>query len=224
MKIDILTAFPAMFDSPFAESIVKRAQEKGKVEIKIYDLRKWTLDKYQSIDDHPYGGGAGMVLMVEPIYRALQDIDPDWKAFRILFTARGARIMQEKVRELSKEKHLVLISGHYEGTDERVHEHLVDVCLSLGDFILTGGEIPAMALTDAVVRLIPGVLGNEESVVNESFSESSDNKSYLEYPHYAKPAEFKTKKGEIWKVPSVLLSGNHAEIKKWRQNSKKVSS
>jgi tRNA (guanine37-N1)-methyltransferase len=220
MKIDILTAFPAMF-TPFAESMVKRAQEKGKVYIHIHNLRDWTSDTYQSIDDHPYGGGAGMVLMVEPIYKALQDIDPGWKAFRILFTARGARIMQEKVRELSKKEHLVLICGHYEGTDERVHEHLVNVCLSLGDFILTGGEIPAMALTDAVVRLIPGVLGNKQSVVDESFSESSKN--YLEYPHYAKPAAFKTKKGEIWKVPSVLLSGNHAEIKKWRENNKKLS-
>jgi tRNA (guanine37-N1)-methyltransferase len=174
MKIDILTIFPDMFKSPFEESILRRAQDKSLVGISIDDLRKWTTDKHKTVDDKPFGGGAGMVMMVEPIYKALEELDPKHEAHRILFTAKGARIVQEKVQELSEKKHLILICGHYEGVDARVGEHLVDEQISIGDFVLTGGEIPAMALTDAVVRLLPGVLGNEGSVKDESFSKGRD--------------------------------------------------
>ncbi|MDD3647672.1 MAG: tRNA (guanosine(37)-N1)-methyltransferase TrmD [Candidatus Dojkabacteria bacterium] len=240
MQIDILTIFPNMFDSPFAESIVKRAQEMGKVDIRVHDLRRWTSDKHKTVDAKPFGGGAGMVMMIEPIYRALEEVDLDHKAHRILLTAKGARIVQEKVRELSGKDHIILVCGHYEEIDHRVHDYLVDECISIGDFILTGGEIPAMALTDAVVRLIPGVLGNEESLKDESFSVPSlklkalrqrrtslwlESSNVLEYPQYTRPAEFRTDEGKVLKVPRVLLSGNHGEIKKWRgENRKKASS
>lgn len=218
MKIDILTIFPKMFESPFSESIVKRAQGKGRVEINIHNLRRWTKDKYQSVDDKPFGGGAGMIMKIEPIYKALEEIDSGHKAYRMLLTAKGARIMQEKVRELSGKKHLILICGHYEGIDHRVHEHLVDECISIGDFVLTGGEIPAMAIIDAVVRLIPGVLGNVDSLKEESFSEED----YIEYPQFTRPEIFKTKEGEELKVPDVLLSGDHKKISEWKKrNSKK---
>jgi tRNA (guanine37-N1)-methyltransferase len=222
MKIDILTIFPDMFKFVFTESIIKRAINARKVEIETHDLRKWTHDSYKTVDDHPFGGGAGMILKIEPIYEALEELDANWKAYRILFTAKGARIVQEKVRELSKKNHLIFICGHYEGVDERVHKHLVDECISLGDFVLTGGEIPAMALVDSVVRLIPGVLGNEESVVDESFSQTEDGKQYLEYPQYTRPAEFKTKDGKVLKVPEVLLTGNHEKIKEWREGNRKL--
>ncbi|MBN2016464.1 tRNA (guanosine(37)-N1)-methyltransferase TrmD [Candidatus Dojkabacteria bacterium] len=227
MKIDILTIFPEMFESPFDQSIVKRAKDAGKAEIHIYDLRKWTTDKHKTVDDKPFGGGAGMIMMIEPIYKALEELDPNHKAHRILFTAKGARIMQEKVRELYKKEHLVLICGHYEGVDHRVHEYLVDECISIGDFVLTGGEIPAMALTDAVVRLLPGVLGNVESLSEESFSAGSKAESqqltadsYLEYPQYTRPAVFKTKDEKELKVPEVLLSGDHEKIAEWHEANK----
>lgn len=229
MQIDILTIFPKMFDSPFDESILRRAQDEKKVEINVYDLRKWTTDKHMTVDAKPFGGGAGMVMKIEPIYKALEDLDRNHEAHRILFTAKGERIIQEKVRELSEKKHLILICGHYEGVDARVGEHLVDESISIGDFILTGGEITAMALTDAVTRLIPGVLGNVESIKDESFSASNDAKSrklsarsYLEYPQYTRPAEFKTKDGKTLKVPKVLLSGDHEEVKKWREEKRKL--
>lgn len=222
MKIDIITIFPDMFKSPFGESIIKRAIDNQKVEISIHDLRKWTTDKYKSVDDKPYGGGAGMILKIEPIYKALEELDKEHKACRILFTAKGARIMQEKVRELSKKDHLIIVCGHYEGVDERVHNYLVDECISLGDFVLTGGEIPAMALTDAVIRLIPGVLGNENSLKEESFSEGSKKgEVYLEYPQYTRPEVFKTKDGGLLKVPKELLSGNHEAIREWKERMKK---
>lgn len=235
MKIDIITIFPKMFNSPFAESIIKRAKDAGKVKINIHDLRKWTTDKHKTVDDKPFGGGVGMIMKVEPIYKALEELDRCHKAWRILFTAKGTRIVQEKMRELSKKNHLILICGHYEGVDSRVGEYLVDECISIGDFVLTGGEIPAMALTDAVVRLIPSVLGNIESLEEESFSISTEAKnglqqavsgkrladSYLEYPQYTRPAKFKTESGKVLKVPEVLLSGDHESIKKWREGRKR---
>jgi len=208
-----------MFDSVFSESIIKRAQEKKKVQISIHDLRKWTKDRHKTVDDKPFGGGAGMVMMLQPLYDALCDLDPGHKAYRVLFTAKGKRIIQEKVRELSFKKELILICGHYEGIDHRVHEHLVDECVSIGDFVLTGGEIPAMALVDATTRLIPGVVGNEESIIDESFSRTEEGTMYIEYPQYTRPAEFKTKKG-VLKVPDVLLSGDHKAIKEWREGHK----
>jgi tRNA (guanine37-N1)-methyltransferase len=223
VKIDVITIFPDMFRSVFKESIIMRAQNKKKVSISIHNLRKWSHDKHKTVDNKPFGGGAGMVMMVEPIYSALRELDQSHFAYRILFTAKGERIMQEKVRELSQKKHLILICGHYEGVDHRVHEHLVDECLSVGDFILTGGEIPAMALTDAVVRLLPGVVGNETSVIDESFSKSKKGKTYIEYPQYTRPAEFTTIEGTILKVPDILLSGDHKKVKKWREENKKMA-
>jgi tRNA (guanine37-N1)-methyltransferase len=205
MKIDILTLFPKMFTGPFAESIVKRAQDKGLVEIKIHDLRDWTKDTRKTVDGRPYGGGVGMVLSVEPVYLALKDLKKkDSKV--VLLTPQGKTFKQNVAKEYSNLKHLILICGHYEGFDERIREHLIDEELSIGDYVLTGGELPAMIVIDTIVRLIPGVLEKEEATVFESFS------PYLEYPQYTRPEEFKG-----WKVPEVLKSGNHKEIEKWRK-------
>lgn len=220
MKIDIVTIFPKMFVSPFSESIVKRAVKQKKLEIEVHDLRKWTTDKHKTVDGKPFGGGPGMIMMIEPIYKALKSIDPDHKARRILFTAKGAVIMQEKVRELSKVDNLVLICGHYEEIDQRVHDFLVDERISIGNFILTGGEIPAIALVDAISRLLPGVLGNELSNVDESFSDQ--NSSIVEYPQYTRPEIFKINSKRSLKVPEVLLSGDHKKIKEWRESMRKI--
>ena len=212
MKVDIVTIFPGMFKGPIDESILKRAQEKNLVEIEVNDLRKWVSDKHKSVDNSPYGGGPGMVMMVEPVDKAIRSLlaqqgDSLTKPKVILMTPQGKQFEQKKAQELSKLEHLIFICGHYEGVDERVREHLVDEEISIGDYVLTGGEFPAMVVIDSVVRLIPGVLGKEASLDEESFSNG-----LLEYPHYTRPEEF-----EGWKVPDVLLSGNHAEIAKWRK-------
>ncbi len=205
MKINILTLFPSMFKGPFDESIVKRAQDKGLIEIKIHDLRKWGLGQRRTVDDRPYGGGVGMVMMVEPVFNALNEIKTKYSKV-ILLTPQGKTFNQEKARELSKEKEIILICGHYEGYDERIR-NLADEEISIGDYVLTGGEIPAMAITDAVVRLIPKVLEKPQATEFESFSQN-----LLEYPQYTRPENFKEEK-----VPPVLLSGNHKEIEKWRK-------
>ncbi len=210
MKIDILTLFPKMFAGPFEESIIKRAQDKELVEIKIHDLRKWGLDERRTVDDRPYGGGVGMIIRVDVIDHALKDLNTEYKIQNtktVLLDATGKTFTQSKAREFSKCEHLILIAGHYEGVDHRIHEHLVDEVISVGDYVLTGGEIPAMVITDSVVRLIPGVLPKPEATEIESFS--SEGK--LEFPQYTRPEEYKS-----WKVPEVLLSGNHKEIEKWR--------
>lgn len=199
-----------MFEGPFDQSIIKRAQEKGLVEIKIHDLRQWATDKHKTVDDHPYGGGVGMLMMVEPIYRALQALKLKIKNEKlkiILMDPAGIPFNQLKAQELSKLDNLVLIAGHYEGVDARVKEHLIDEEISIGDYILTGGELPAMVMVDAIVRLIPGVLEKPEATQLESFQEN-----LLEAPQYTRPEEFKG-----WKVPEVLLSGNHKEIEKWKK-------
>lgn len=206
MKIDILTLFPKMFKGPFDESIVKRAQEKSLVEIKIHNLRKWAKDKHKTVDDRPFGGGVGMVLMVEPIYEALKKIRKKGSKV-ILLTPQGKVFNQKTARSYAKEKHLIFICGHYEGVDERIREHLVDEEISIGDYVLTGGELPVMVVVDSLIRLIPGVLKKEEAIKNESFSAKS-----LEYPQYTRPANFKG-----WKVPEVLLSGDHKKIAAWRK-------
>lgn len=205
MRVDIVTIFPEMFKGPFEESILKRAQEKGLVEIKIHDLRDWATDAHKTVDDRPYGGGAGMVMRVDVIARAITQLKTQNSKI-ILLTPQGQKFNQAKAQELAKQEHLILIAGHYEGVDERVRS-LVDEEISIGDYVLTGGELPAMVVVDAVVRLIPGVLGKEESLSEESF-----NQDLLEYPQYTRPEEFKGTK-----APEVLLSGNHAEIAKWRQ-------
>lgn len=214
MQIDILTLFPEMFKGTFNESMLKRAQKNNLAAINIHNLRKWAVDKHNTVDDRPYGGGAGMVIMVEPVDRALANLRQK-SSHVILMSPQGNRFTQQTAQKLSKHKHLIIICGHYEGFDERIREHLVDEEISLGDFVLTGGEIPTMAIVDATVRLLPGVLGKKESLAEESHTKPG----YLEYPHYTRPVEY-----QGWEVPEVLLSGNHAEIKKWREeNSRKTS-
>lgn len=221
MTFHIITIFPKIFDSYFNESIIKRAKNNKLINIKVHNLRDYTKDKHKTVDDTPYGGGAGMVLKIEPIWRCVQFLSSKFKAQSsklsktriILFSAKGKRFTQADAKRLKKYENLILICGRYEGVDERVAKYLADEEISIGDFVLTGGEIPAMVVVDSITRLIPGVLGNLESPQNESFSK----KNYLEYPQYTKPAEYNK-----WKVPEVLLSGDHKEIEKWRKkNSKK---
>ena len=206
MKINILTLFPKMFDGPFGESIVKRAQDKNIIDLKITDLRSFATDKYKSVDDKPYGGGAGMVIRVDIIDKAIEG-----KIGKIiLLDAGGERFTQKKAQELAKEESLIIICGHYEGIDHRVHEYIADEVISIGDYVLSGGEIPAMVIVDSVVRLLPGALGNSESLAEESHTWSVK----AEYPQYTRPEEYKG-----WKVPEVLLSGDHKKIKEWRAGS-----
>lgn len=212
MKISILTLFPEMFSGPFSSSIVKRAQDKQAVSIEYINIRDAATDTYKSVDDHPYGGGAGMILRVDVVDRAIQSIKSRPKAGQplakkvILLDPQGTPYTQKKARELSTFEHLVLVCGHYEGVDERIRT-LVDEEISIGDFVLTGGEIPAMVIVDSVVRLIPGVLRNEEATLHESFEQS-----LLEYPQYTRPETYKGSS-----VPLVLVSGNHKAIAVWRQ-------
>lgn len=219
MKIDIITIFPDMFKGPFDESILRRAQDKTLVEIKIHNLRKWTGDKRGTVDDRPYGGGVGMVMMVAPIADAIEDTKlqsyRDTKKEKIvLLSPRGKVWKQEMAQEYSKLEHLILICGHYEGVDERIKNY-IDGEISIGDFVLTGGEIPAMVLVDSIVRLIPGVISKPQATQFESFGKirnsQLDNSQLLEYPQYTHPEEFNG-----LKVPPILLSGNHKEIEKWR--------
>lgn len=217
MKIDIITLFPDMFKGPFDASIIKRAESKGIINVKVHNLRDWGETDRKNVDDRPYSGGPGMILRVDIIDKALSALKfqiPNSKFKRkiVLLDATGEKFTQQKAQELSKIDHLILIAGHYEGVDHRVHEHLVDEVISIGDYVLTGGEIPAMVLTDSIIRLIPGVLGKDESSVDESHKEPG----YLEYPQYTRPETYKAGVGKKWSVPNVLLSGNHAEIKKWR--------
>lgn len=207
MRIDILTLFPEMFDGFLNTSIIKRARDNDLIDIKVHNFRDYSLDKHKRVDDYPYGGGAGMVLMCEPIFRAIDDIRTD-DSLVIMLTPSGKVFKQEVAIDLSKKKHLILLCGHYEGFDERIRT-IVDMELSIGDYVLTGGEVPAMAITDAVTRLIPGVISNE-SLDSESF-----NDGLLDYPNYTKPAIFRG-----MKVPEVLLSGHHKNIDEYRQNER----
>ena len=206
LKIDIITLFPKMFKGPFNESIVKRAQDKKLVRINIHDLREYGFGERKTVDDRPYGGGIGMILMVEPIYKVLKKIKTK-NSKVILLTPRGKTFNQQNSIELSKSEHLIFIAGHYEGYDERITK-FIDQEISIGNFILTGGEIPTMAIIDSIVRLIPGVLKKEDATKYESFSEEN----LVEYPQFTRPEEFKG-----LKVPQILLSGNHKEISGWRK-------
>jgi len=211
MKIDILTLFPEICRAPLSESMMKRAQETKIVDLRIHNLRDWTTDKHHIVDDAPFGGGQGMVMKPEPIFAAVEELQKsaisNQKSKIILMSPGGRRLDQELATELSKESHLTVVCGHYEGVDHRVIEHLVDLEVSIGDYVLTNGAIAAVVLVDAVVRLLPGVLGHEQSAQDDSFSAG-----LLEAPQYTRPAEFRG-----WKIPEVLLSGNHAEIAKWRK-------
>jgi len=212
MLFNLITIFPDIFDSYFAKAMVKRAQLKKIIQIKITDLRHYAGNKYKSVDDTPYGGGAGMVLKIEPIYKALKSIKRKKKSRVILFSALGKTLTQKDLRRLRKYDQLIMICGRYEGVDNRVAEKLVDEEISIGNYVLTGGEIPAMILVDGITRLLPGVLGNLESPKDESFSKENE----LEYPQYTKPEKFKS-----WKVPEVLLSGHHGKITDWRIGQKR---
>ena len=205
MRIDILTLFPEMF-TPLKTSIIGRAENSGKVNINVIDIREYTLDKHKKCDDAPFGGGAGMVMMAQPIASAIQAIDSDHQARRIYLSPKGKKLNQNAVLEYAECERLLLLCGHYEGVDQRVLDLFIDEELSLGDFVLTGGEIPAMALTDAVCRYVSGVI-NRQSLEQESFSDG-----LLEYPQYTRPQEFMG-----LSVPAVLTSGNHGDIEKWRK-------
>ncbi len=236
MTFHLITIFPEIFDSYLKEGILRRAQAADKVKVKVYNLRDFATDKHKTVDDTPYGGGPGMVLKVEPIFRCLEKIKEEIEAgedaevlqekdaerkgnshFQIpktlvlLTSAKGKQFSQFKAEELKKYEHIVIICGRYEGVDERVAQHLVDEEISVGRYILTGGELPALIVADAVTRLLPGVLGNEESLNSESYNQKDE----LDYPTYTKPENF-----QHWKVPPVLLSGDHAKIAKWREDKK----
>ena len=229
MKFDIITIFPKIFDSYFKESIIKRAQEKGVIKINVHNLRDYTTDKHKTVDDTPYGGGAGMVLKVEPIYRCITSIKSqitnsksqtnlksqisNLKTRVILFSVKGKKYTQKDAKRLSKYDQLIFICGRYEGVDERVAKYIADEEISIGDFVLTGGEVPAMVVVDSITRLLPKVLGNDQSILYESHSEDG----YLEHAQYTKPEEFNK-----WKVPKILLSGNHGEIENWRKKNSKL--
>ena len=218
MRFDIISLFPESFASYFGVSILKRAQEEQRIEIHTHQLRDFALDKHKTVDDTPYGGGAGMLLKPEPLALSLahvRAIDSEKKTRVILFSAKGKRYTQEDVRRLSEYERLILVCGRYEGVDERIAEHFVDEELSIGEYVLTGGEIPALVVVDSVTRLLPGVLGNAESAQKESHSEEG----VLEYPQYTKPEVF-----EEYTVPEVLLSGNHGEIERWRQAQSRSNS
>jgi tRNA (guanine37-N1)-methyltransferase len=211
MKIDVLTLFPAMFAGPLDESIVKRARDAGLLDLKIHNLRDWTHDRHKTVDDRPFGGGPGMLLKPEPLFEAIENLKRE-KTRVILLSPAGRQFNQAIAHELAQQEDLLLVTGHYEGFDGRVQEKLADDELSIGDYVLTNGALPAMVVIDAVTRLLPGALGDDESSHDESFSHG-----LLEYPQYTRPAEFRG-----MKVPDVLVSGHHAEIEKWRREQAKL--
>jgi tRNA (guanine37-N1)-methyltransferase len=206
MRIDILTLFPEICRAPLSESMMKRAQASGQLDLRIHNIRDWTTDKHRIVDDAPFGGGQGMVMKPEPIFAAVESLRSE-ESTVILMTPQGRRFSQAVAQDLSAKPHLIIICGHYEGVDHRVAEHLVDLEISIGDYVLTNGAIAAVIVVDAVARLLPGVLGDEQSAVDDSFS-----RGLLEGPQYTRPADFRG-----WKVPDVLLSGNHGEIAAWRK-------
>lgn len=207
MRIDIITVLPELLDSPLNYSIVKRARDKKLVEINVINLRDFATDKYKSVDDYAFGGGAGMVMMIEPVYRAIEKLRSERDYDEIIYTSPdGEKFSQKMANSLSLKKNLIILAGHYKGIDQRIREHLVTKEISIGDYVLSGGEIPAAAITDAIVRLIPGAMSDEQSALSDSFQDD-----LLAPPVYTRPAEFKG-----WKVPDVLLSGHAANIDKWR--------
>ena len=214
IHFDIVTIFPEVISAYTNSSIIKRAQEKELVKINIHNLRNWAKDKHKSVDDKPYGGGPGMLMKIEPIFNCLKDLKKE-NSTVILTSPKGEKLTQKKLKELSANTnaHYIILCGHYEGFDQRIHDYLVDYEYSIGDYVLSGGELPALVLVDGITRLIPGVLGNEESLISETF-----NSDIPDYPQYTKPEEFNG-----WKVPDILLSGNHKEIKEWRENMSKMS-
>lgn len=210
MRIDVLTLFPAMFAGPLDESIIKRAREANLLDLRIHNLRDYAHDRHKTVDDRPFGGGPGMLLKPEPLFEAIEDLSRE-SAYVVLLSPSGRVFNQQAAQELTQHEHLVLVTGHYEGFDERVRAELADDELSIGDYVLTNGALPAMVVIDTVTRLLPGVLGDDQSSHDESFSHG-----LLEYPQYTRPAEFRG-----MKVPEILLSGNHAQIARWRAEQAK---
>jgi tRNA (guanine37-N1)-methyltransferase len=207
MRIDILTVVPELLESPLSHSIVKRAREKGLVEINMINLRDFTADKYKTVDDYAYGGGAGMVLMIEPVFRAIEKLKSEREYDEIIYTTpEGEKFNQKTANLLSLKNNLIILAGHYKGVDQRIRDRLITMEISIGDFVLSGGELPAAIITDAIVRLIPGAMSDEQSALSDSFQDD-----LLAPPVYTRPADFKG-----WKVPDILLSGHSAEIEKWR--------
>lgn len=208
MRIDILSVVPELLDSPLNQSILKRAQAKGVVEIHVHNIRDWSKDKFRKTDDYPFGGEAGMVMMVQPIFDCINDLCSQRKYDEIIYTAPDAPQFTQKVaNELSLKENIMILCGHYKGVDQRVRDHLITRELSIGDFVLTGGELPACMMTDAIVRVLPGAMGDEASALSDSFQDN-----LLAPPVYTRPAEFNG-----WRVPDVLLSGNHAKIQEWQE-------
>jgi tRNA (guanine37-N1)-methyltransferase len=216
MIFRVLTIFPDFFQGPLQYGIVAKAAESGLIQIHIHDLRAWTQDRHRTVDDRPFGGGEGMLLKPAPIFDAVESIWPERNPTQrlILLSAQGQRFTQETARRLTQYDELLLICGRYEGVDERVAEHLADEELSIGDFVLSGGELAAAIVLDCVARLLPGVLGNKDSALHESFSEAGLEAGLLDCPQYTRPADFRG-----WKVPEVLLSGNHEDIRNWRRQA-----
>ncbi|MGD0364608.1 MAG: tRNA (guanosine(37)-N1)-methyltransferase TrmD [Bryobacteraceae bacterium] len=213
MIFHVLTIFPEFFAGPFEHGVIKRARDTGALEIRIHNLREWTSDRHKTVDDRPFGGGEGMLLKPEPLFAAVESIShPSGKT--ILLSAQGRLFDQKLANEYSRLPELLLICGRYEGVDERVAEHLADEELSIGNYVLSGGELAAAVVVDSVARLLPGVLGNQSSAVFESFQDGGHAGAMLDCPQYTRPAEFRG-----WKVPDVLLSGNHEEIRRWRQKA-----
>ncbi len=216
MIFHVLTIFPEFFEGPFAHGVVKRARDAGLVEIRIHNLRDWTSDRHKTVDDRPFGGGEGMVLKPEPVFAAAESIWPERRTDQkvVLLSAQGRLFDQGVANRLSRESGLLLICGRYEGVDERVAAHLADDEISIGNYVLSGGELAAAVVIDAVARLLPGVLGNESSAAFESFQDTGHREGLLDCPHWTRPADFRG-----WKAPEVLLSGNHQEIRRFRKDS-----
>jgi tRNA (guanine37-N1)-methyltransferase len=214
IAFDVITIFPEFFRGPFDWGVIRRGREKGLLETRVHDLRSFTSDRHHTVDDRPFGGGEGMVLKPEPLFRAVDSIRGEGPAEVVVLSASGRRFTQGEALKLSKAPQVILICGRYEGIDERVVEHLATTELSVGDFVLSGGEIGAVAIVDAVARYVPGVVGKEESVLRDSFSDPAALESMVEHPHYTRPADFRG-----WAVPDVLISGDHEAVRKWREEA-----
>lgn len=223
VRFDIITIFPKIFDSYFKESLIKKALKKGLIKIEVHNLRDFTKDKRKSVDDRPFGGGLGMVMKIEPIFAAVKKIPKRRKRRIILFTPRGRKFNQRIAYQFSRLNQIIFICGRYEGVDERVAKYIADMELSIGDYDLMGGELPAMVVIEVVSRLVPGVIGKEKLLRERIPSiPGREGSGFVEYPQYTRPAVFSPKKGIKWKVPSVLLSGDHKKIREWREKHQKV--
>jgi len=214
MRFDVITIFPEFFRGPFEFGIIRRGRERGLIEIGVHDLRDFTSDRHRTVDDRPFGGGEGMVLKPEPIFGAVEKVRSRSDAEVVVLSAAGRKFTQAEALRLSRVEQVILICGRYEGIDERVVERLATAEISIGDFIISGGEIAAAVVVDAVTRYVPGVVGKEESILRDSFSDPAAETQSVEHPHYTRPADFRG-----WRVPDVLISGDHDAVRKWRQNA-----